>query len=353
MINLLKNIYRKYYVKRQEEKIISSQIDADSKSYISNYESIRKNISDPELVGLLNKCVLLSQRYSKIVIWGLKNELHTHRYIHKSFFETLQKLKIPSVWLDDTVENNKLINKSDLVFAMNHAVANIIYRHDVFYCLHNVANRPNNGSYLNLQVFNNDAFKITNLEELEASTFFHREDRTLYQSWGTDLLPGEFLEPVFNSASEKVYWVGSIWDTEHKHGNAEIIEVLKAILRKHDLEFIHKENVSLSDNIQYMRESRIAPAIGGGYQVKVDYLPCRFYKNISYGCLGISNIEYFNRYNFMLKNATNISALVGQSLTLDKETYLSCVREQQRYVELNHTYVSKLIMIFESLNKLY
>ncbi len=310
-------------------------------------------ITNPELINLLNKCYSLSKRYPKIVIWGLKSELHTHRYIHKSFYETLQKLKIPSIWVDDTIENNTLINKDDLVFAMTHTVVNIKYRKDVVYCLHNVENKPTNITYLDLQIFYNGALEKSNLEQLEASTFFHKETKMLYQPWGTDLLPGEFMPPIFNANSQHVYWVGSIWNNKYNQGNLEEMKQLKETLKKRQLQFVHKENVSLSDNIQFMRQSRITPAIGGEFQVKVNYLPCRFYKNISYGCLGMSNIEFLNSYNFGMKNTKDISSLLDNALQLNETSYLEVIKQQQHYTELHHTYVSKLIMIFESLNKLY
>jgi hypothetical protein len=39
-------------------------------------------------------------------------------------------------------------------------------------------------------------------------------------------------------------------------------------------------------NVAAIRRSRIAPAIAGRWQVEHNYLPCRMFKNISYGQLG-------------------------------------------------------------------
>ena len=43
----------------------------------------------------------------RIVVWGLRNRWHTHRFIHKAFYENAKKLGYEVLWLED---EKKMLN---------------------------------------------------------------------------------------------------------------------------------------------------------------------------------------------------------------------------------------------------
>jgi hypothetical protein len=128
-------------------------------------------------------------------------------------------------------------------------------------------------------------------------------------------------------------------------GNEIEITALKKALAKYQIGFTHVSGVSDAENLAYIRKSKIAPAIACRWQVENDYLPCRMWKNISYGQLGISNVPKFEDVfgDCSVPGAT-IEALVDYALTLPERQYRNLIREQQEIVK-NHTYLDRLLAI--------
>ncbi len=300
---------------------------------------------------------------NKIVIWGLRNKYHTHRHIHKAFYENAQKLGFNVVWVEDEKVNSQVIEAGDLIISAEVVGKmvpekfkleeyNLPVRDDIFYCLHNFKTifkdklKPEN--YINLAVYYNMVLEIKNIEKWGSATYFDTKTRTLYQPWGTDLLPEEFKQPVFNKNS-LVFWIGSIWNNALNQGNMMEIEELKKVLKENKLKFFNLRFIPDWLNIFLVRTSRLAPAIAGKYQVDVNYLPCRMFKNISYGQLGITNVQKFKDIlGDSFVEGDSIKELIKNALSLSKEEYLNKVRAQQKIIK-NYTYKNSLENIIKTL----
>ncbi len=178
-----------------------------------------------------------------------------------------------------------------------------------------------------------------------------KKDKILYQPWGTNLLPWEFLPPVFPKKSPLVFWVGSIWDNDQHQGNLEVIRELRKQLWKHHIFFVQ---VRVPDqlNIKLMRFSRIAPAVAGNWQAKVNYLPCRMFKNISYGQLGITNVRRFkDLLGKSFLDGSTVTELVEKALSMPEKKFKSQVLAQQEIIK-TQTYMQKLQNIFTALEEI-
>lgn len=305
-----------------------------------------------------------AKRFNKIVIWGLKKRFHTHRFIHSGFYRTLKKVGVPVVWVEDEKKNQKFIEKNDLIISAEvHGKMvpkknkfedyNLPVREDVYYCLHNyqdiLINKLNPKNFIKLQVFGNTNEKGLNDYKFNEVSFYNKEINTLFQSWGTDLLPNEFKKPVFNK-NKLVFWIGSVWNNEYNQGNIQEIEELQESLDKHSIKLIKIRFIPRFLNILLTRISRLAPAIAGKFQVDVDYLPCRMFKNISYGQLGFSNVKKFRE---ILLEATlpgdTIEEMINNALKLEKGEYISLILKQQEKIK-EHTYVNNLLNIIKVFN---
>lgn len=110
----------------------------------------------------------------------------------------------------------------------------------------------------------------------------------------------------------------------------------------------------MEENIALLRSSRVSPAFSGSYQARVDYLPCRVFKNVSYRMPAMTNVLAFQQ---VLGNtgwfAPNIESLVDRYLALDETTWLQLVAEQQTAVASAHTYMHKWTMLFRAMRALY
>ncbi len=300
----------------------------------------------------IEKVKKAANRFGKVVVWGLKShDRDSFRYIQNHFYTTLQKLGINSVWLDDEIDNNNLVEKGDMVWAANVTGKNLKLKKDVYYCLHNYDKdfykELNKKNYLIVQVYSNDADKGT--QKWDSVTRFDRKNQVLYEPWGTNLLPWEFKNPVFPKSSPFVFWVGSIWNNDQNQGNLEEIEKLKKVLGKHHVYFLHPRYVPDFIHWRLIRWSRIAPTVAGNWQVKVNYLPCRMFKNISYGQLGITNVKKFeDLLGSSFIKSDSIEDLVEKSLAFSEKKYISLVKDQQEIIK-KQTYMQKVMNLFKGL----
>lgn len=307
----------------------------------------------------------MNKKTKRLVVWGLRNKYHTHRHIHQSFYKNAKKLRMDVVWMEDDPINQKHIRPGDIIIAAE-VVGKMVsektkpehyylpIRDDVFYCLHNYkynlfTHKLNKNRYINLQFFSDEYTFSEKADYWGPVTIFDIETQTLYQPWGTDLLKEEFKKPVFNR-NKFVFWIGSIWNDSLNRGNLEAISELQIALEKNKLKFIRLRFIPDFLNIFFIRLARLAPAIAGRHQVKVNYLPCRTFKNISYGQIGITNVPKFKELlgKYAISGDT-IEELIESALALDEESYKKLVIEQQNIVS-RHTYKESIANIEKALS---
>lgn len=287
----------------------------------------------------------------RIVIWGLRYKYHTHRHIHQSFYKNAKKLGYDALWVEDEKENAKLIQPGDLIISadpvgkmvkekMTLEDYNIPVKDGVYYRLHNLkpvfVEKIQPAYLIKLYVYEDHCIK-PEYEKWGPVTFFDPKGRSLYQPWGTDLLASEFKKPVFRKNSF-VFWIGSIWNDHLNRGNLKEIAELKRVLTANKLRFVQIRFIPDALNTFFIRLSRIAPAIAGHFQTTVNYLPCRMFKNISYGQLGITNIKKFKDIlgEYFIEGET-IEEIIENALKLSKEEYIELVKAQQAIIK-NYTY---------------
>jgi hypothetical protein len=180
-------------------------------------------------------------------------------------------------------------------------------------------------------------------------TYFNTKTRTLYERWGTDLLFEEFKPPVFNTNSF-VFWIGSIWNNAANEGNIEEINELKRVLADNKLKFLHLRFIPDFLNRFFIRRSRVAPAIAGRWQVESNYPPCRMFKNISYGQLGITNVTKFkDLLGDSFVGGNSVREIIEKALSLSKTDYTKMVVAQQMAIK-NYTYKNAIENIIKALS---
>jgi hypothetical protein len=229
---------------------------------------------------------------------------------------------------------------------------NLPIKEGVYYCLHNYKDifkqNIKKGYLLNLQVYTNEAEKAD--IKLGPVTYYNSVSRTLYQPWGTNLLSDEFKKPIFRK-NKLIFWIGSIWNDKNNAGNINEINQLKMACKKLGLKFIHLRFIPDWLNIFFVRLSRLAPAIEGKQQVDNNYLPCRMFKNISYGQLGITNVKKFKDIlgeSFVC--GETILELLENASKLNQQEFLDLINKQQLIVK-NYIYEQSLKNIIDCLGK--
>ena len=306
-----------------------------------------------------------AKHFRKVVIWGLRRQWHSHRFIHQGFFETFKALGIPVVWTDFASDPG-IIEAGDFVITSNvygrgtrgNPLAPL--KDGAYYCFHGFGHSGYDGNdrqprheidrkySLNLEVFLNKARAAS--DQWDTVTYFDKPSKTLHQPWGTNLLEERFRPPVI-SRSPFVFWVGAIWNNALNQGNRAEIDELRSALRHRSLRFVHLKFIPDCVSIAAIRASRVAPAIAGRWQVENSYLPCRMFKNISYGQLGVSNVpEFSGLYQDCTISGRSVSDLVENALSLSNRDVVELVEAQQK-ITRRHTYVHKIRNIFRAMSE--
>ena len=289
-------------------------------------------------------------RHQRVVLWGLRDATgDSFQHIWRHYGHALDQAGKEWVWVPDEKPFRSVIQPGDLVFAVDVAAKNLGHPVDgADYLLHNIEETHavrdglDPSRYVYLQVWTNAC--ADRGESWGPVRRWDKNSRVLYQPWGTDLLADEFMEPVFNPSSTVVSFVGSIWDGNGQGNHVEIAKLRRA-LSKRGLIFDHRAGVSDEHNAELMRASRFAPAVGGAWQVENEYLPCRVFKNVSYGTLGVTNIPRFqDLFGDAAVWSTDLQALVDFVLLLDEGEWMELVVAQQEVVK-DYTYATSLEMI--------
>lgn len=283
--------------------------------------------------------------YKNVIIWGHPLHSHTQSYIHNAFFRAFKSLGFKTYWFNNTEEDaEKASNINNAIYLTEGQVDSLIpIKGDCAYLTHNSSSqRYGDAKRLGYQVATTRNPNLDKMENVAPLTYYDSKNRTLYFAWATDLLPEEFdFDNVLKVPKEnKVYWVGTISKNGRFENMSEIMPFQEDCSRN-GVEFVHHQGVSLEENIMLVKKSYISPAIVGKWQKEVGYIPCRIFKNISYGELGITNSEevkkIFGDLIIYEPNTNNMIETVGEE-RFNKEKIINAMK----YVQKNHTYINRV-----------
>jgi hypothetical protein len=291
-----------------------------------------------------------------IVIWGYKignlNEyIHTHSWIHKGFYEGFSYLNYNTYWFDDTMDISHFDFSNTLFITMgDEENKNMPYRKDCYYILHNSNTTKfiDNGlNYMIIQVYTLDC----NIKERELKRvysddpyqLYNLKDRTLYFPWATNLFPKEIENNITNikfKKSNEVNFIGMMIEPWIEFSQ---------LCQKKNLVFksiggFTQNKVSFDENKRLIQESFMAPALVCEWQKNNGYIPCRIFKNISYGKFGITNSHIVNNlFNNELIYDSNIEKLFDKAydICLNDKIQYDILEKHMRFIANKHTYINR------------
>jgi len=305
--------------------------------------------------------------FNKIIIWGHKLHSHTHSYIHQAFNIAFTHLKYNVLWLDDNDDISN-INFENVLFLTEHQVCkNIPIRYDCKYILHNSFVDPGKayyksnagtwkdkkfeplakkGNVINIQVYKTKF--VENKTKLEDYVYYDLQTYTLYFPWATDLLPHQINQIKNNlekSDGKVEYLVGTVVD-EWKP--------FRIACLRNKINFIHMggytglKKVSIKENIRLIQKSYIAPAIQRKSQCIEGYIPCRIFKNISYGKMGFTNskVVYELFHEKIIFNPCPTKLFHDAQYWLENNYDINKIHELMDFVRDKHTYLNRINNLF-------
>ena len=301
----------------------------------------------------------------QVVIWGHKLHSHTHSYIHNGFYIAFKHLGYKTSWYDDK-DDVSGIDFTQSLFITEHQVnKKIPLRNDCMYLTHYV----DPGDYAGVPKENIVILKVSQRDFVECDqgkNYIHlplyygvpnefyaecNEYSCFYTYWATDLLPHEIdknIEKLPSIVTEnKINFVGSMTRVWH---------MLQQLCRGNNIEFNNygasfnvnsPTNKTIEENIDLIQRSLISPALQDDAQVNSKYVPCRIFKNISYGKMGLTNNEFVHKlFNRKTIYNRDIGLLCNQGIYFEKNTdptvKIEKIKELMLFVRDNHTYLNRI-----------
>jgi len=292
---------------------------------------------------------------NKIIIWGHKLHSHTHSYIHDGFFKAFKHLGYDIYWFDkdDDIINFDFSNSFFLTDGLSFSSLPI--RNDCFYFLHNVNGHDKIPIERKLifQVYTHDC--IGRDEPLSGKKYHYYKPpphNTIYFPWATDLLPEEIEKNKTNldkivSSKDTIVFIGMT------HG---VWGIVKSVCSKYNFKFFSRggtfdknstRNVSSDNNMKLIQKSLIALSFQSDWQVKNGYIPCRIFKNISYGRMGITNSSTVNNlFDNKLIYDSNIENAIKKGIMFEeRKDKRDIVIYLMNEVKNKHTYLNRIEII--------
>lgn len=336
----------------------------------------------------------LNLKTCKIVVWGMKDRYGTHSHIHEGIFRAAAHMRPGSLWLDDSSDQTNLDWSNTLVITEHNPARNdrLPIRDDMFYVVHGM--NDNRDCLTRLQhvkkrlswnVFHDYSHiygtqgnptcdkvigvPLTDVMWLGEDTPLYPKERHMDFRWATDMLPHEIEankpDRILGLDSNVIWYVGSQWWVNQ----VELNHFVKAVKEdgkefrligagservdeseRHKLFGRHGIKVaSIETNVRKIRESFLAPAISGSHHLTEGYVPCRIFKNISYGQYGVTNNL---RANQVMGNGCIFNPdpykLYFEAKERMKFMPLHELHHQMDVVKEKHTYVNRINMIFKA-----
>lgn len=294
---------------------------------------------------------------TKVVIWGHKLHSHTHSYIHQAFYKAFRYMGYETYWLDNSDRVDHLDLSNALFISEWQVDQNIPIRNDGFYFIHNLKIplldrvSPRIEKYQHLI----DSGRCTNFrphlhiipdDAIEVEPFVHHcyTRETLFIPWATDLLPHEIDEVKKDIAKKSnkervVHFVGTFYPDTQPFRKSCV---------DHGVRFQIHHNKSIEENRLLVQKSYMAPALVNNNQQEIDYIPCRIFKNISYGQLGVTNSRVTNELfqDKLVYNQDQYQLFIDAQKKIDSLDFYE-LYDQMNFVRDNHTYINRIEQIFD------
>lgn len=317
----------------------------------------------------------------KIIIWGYPIHSHTHSYIHEAFYRTFKHLDYDVYWFHDGDYPSDFDYNNCIFWTEGFADRNIPLNTTSTYFVHVC---PSPRKYLDAGVkkfidvrynhiwHKDHVYEYTldkkSVEKIGPGCYYERakNDKVLvkndyhdyliddydklYVTWATNLLPEEFnLDDADIKRENIIYFSGNV-SSSGRCENSSNFDPFIDESRKSGIPFIINDpfNNPLS-NDEVVRRTKISILgvdIRGPEHVRNGYVPCRVFKSISWGHLGMTNSpEVYAELdgNCLLETDTRLLF----HLTMEKRHDLNFVRNAMLYVKENHTYVNRINSIMK------
>lgn len=288
----------------------------------------------------------------KIVIWG-HYPLHssTHGYIHNAYSKAFNYLDYDVQWIPNVKVDSD--DFSNTVFLVEDSQKNNIpLRKDCKYITHHIDTEYFTSvgiPYKNILKLGNCIKETKKFEKIEDLCHWDNDTRTLYQTWGTDLLPNEIDvddHVSFDWRKSEINYVGMIYE----QGPYWIQSFAYIASKKHNKDVkLFTQSISDNDNRRLIRESFICPDFRSDWHLQCGYIPCRIQKNISYGQVQGTNSPFIkDAFGDYVVFGGTPETLYDNLVDVASNKKIN-MKEAMMFIQDKHTYINRINNIFKFL----
>jgi len=314
----------------------------------------------------------MNKNSTKVVFWGHKpnsarNRLgrkytDTYSYIHQGFIRAFEYLGYEVFWFDSRDDLDGIDFAGSLFFTEGQVDDSIPLFGDAKYVLHHCKTQKyleSGAKVLNLCNYVKSCetgvspnYPGNVVERVDSWTFIDSKDRAVYQPWATDLLPNEIDQISIANFNPNETFVNHVGSTNHD-GLAPRFKELKVICRKNEKKLQTFQGLSQSEMIEKIRSSYISIDLRGDWHRECGYIPCRIFKNLSYGKITGTNSSWVHgMFDGQIPFGNSVGELYENTRAYSSAIKSDEILKLQKYVRDEHTFVNRtksLLTLFDAL----
>jgi len=285
---------------------------------------------------------------NKVVIWGHPPDTHTHSYIHLGFAKAFSYLDYDVVWCADDPDYVDEV-KDCIVLTENSCRNYLPIEESSQYFIHNLADdyeKHEGDNIHNLLVYHEGYNWGVDWQCIDDWSWYDKDTKTVVIMWATDLLPDEVKEKIpvpYDASRTDINYVGSLSNGYfHK---------FSAVVNSHGKRFIASGGYSPTsrgfiDNktsVSLVKDSYLNFDLRPECHLNNGYIPCRIFKNMSYGCwTGTNSEKILKFFEGRITACSDLDELYLKTEEDSKKATKDVLLDNQYYIRKHHTYVNRV-----------
>jgi hypothetical protein len=195
-------------------------------------------------------------------------------------------------------------------------------------------------------------FPGKSVQQINSVTFVDVSSKALYQPWATNLLPREIFPDQAlpsNRRTDRINYVGTI-----KHDNiTPIMREFRGVANSNGVGVKVYSGVSDDRAMQLLKESLISVDIRGDWHRSKGYVPCRIWKNMSYGLhVGSNSVQLKRIFEDRITISEAPKGLFEDTLSATLSIKSETLRDNMYWIRNNHTFVQRAQQCLSSFSEL-
>lgn len=294
---------------------------------------------------------------SKVIIWGHKYNINTFYYVNYGYYKAFKFLGYDTYWFDNNDDVSNINFSEDDIFFTEGQVDQKIpliknAKYILHYCHYHIEKYDNFGcKYINLCQYREacergigltEVYKDSTVEKIKDFCFWDNKNKSLQQPWATDLLPNEIDEnnPImFDQNKNCINYIGTIGHDNNIPRFKEFVYSCSV----NNKSFKHYNMIGFDLDKKLIQDSYISVDIRGDEHRGNGYIPCRIWKNLSYGkFIGTNSFHIGNILKDHVVYDDNTFSLFHSTEAAYSKLSKDQIKNSMIFVKNNHTYINRI-----------